>query len=435
MFLFLEFLNPLLLMKKHQIRKGTNMVKVQIINLSCERRAFDVQQIKQFLVKNDYSISNKSQNVDPGADLILLISCGLTQYSEDRTFEKYHLIKKKKKPGAKIILGGCLTEINPDRLSKEFDGPSFSFQSLSKLDQIFCAKYRCEDFKQPNTFTCNLLKVSTVVCLQQTYDLFKQFDGNLSGLKNIFHRIKNGIEVRKNLNQRTYFIQVAQGCSESCSYCVIRKATGSLRSKPIEAIIGEFKEGLKNEFKHFQLCGDNVGSYGLDLGINLSHLLDRILEFQEKFDLNLENISPVNFLQNFDSIKKLVIQNRLYGLYIPIQSANKRLLTLMNRNCDIETVKKRVVEIKKLGSVKIGTTLLIGFPSETISELNETIMFCDEVGFDWIVCHRFSARPGTSAALMEQIPSEEILGHARYVKSHLINKSFIYFPEKLPKRA
>jgi threonylcarbamoyladenosine tRNA methylthiotransferase MtaB len=421
-------------MKKHQTIEEIIMAKVQILNISCERRSFEIQQIKEFFVKNGYSISNRYKDIDSNADLILLTSCGRTKYSEDRTFETYHLIKKKKKPEAKIILGGCLTEINPERLSKEFDGPSFSFHSLSKLDQMINAKYKCRDCKRPNTFVSNLLKVSTITCLQQTSDVFKQFDGNLSGLRNILYRMKNGIEIRQNLNQRTYFIQVAQGCSESCSYCVTRKAIGRLRSKPIKAIIDEFKEGLENGFEHFQLCGDNVGSYGLDLGINLSHLLDSISETQEKFDLNLENIPPVNFLQNFNSIRNLATQNRLYGLYIPIQSANKRLLTLMNRDSDIDTVKKMVVEIKKVGSFKIGTTLLIGFPSETIPELNETIRFCNEIGFDWIVCHRFSARPGTPAALMEQIPADEILRRAHYVKSQLINKSFIYFPEKLPKR-
>jgi tRNA A37 methylthiotransferase MiaB len=190
---------------------------------------------------------------------------------------------------------------------------------------------------------------------------------------------------------------------------------------------------MNNGFKHFYLCGDNTGIYGLDLGTNLSCLLDKISKIHEDFDLNLENIPPVNFIQNFNSIRNLAIQNKVYGLYVPIQSANKRVLSLMNRNCDINKVKQMLLEIKKIKSIKIGTSLLIGFPSETIDELNDTIKFCSEVEFDWIVCHTFSARPNTLAAsLTEQIPPDEIRRRVFYVKSQLISKSFINFSEGLP---
>jgi len=115
-------------------------------------------------------------------------------------------------------------------------------------------------------------------------------------------------------------------------------------------------------------------------------------------------------------------------LYVPIQSGNRRLLKMMNRDCDIDAIRRMLIEIKTAAprNFKLGTSLIVGFPSETIDELDETINFCLSVGFDWAWCHSFSARPETPAAnLPQKIPVDEILHRARYVHSHLRGKTLV----------
>jgi threonylcarbamoyladenosine tRNA methylthiotransferase MtaB len=89
-------------------------------------------------------------------------------------------------------------------------------------------------------------------------------------------------------------------------------------------------------------------------------------------------------------------------------------------------VRDMLLELKSINSVKIGTSIIVGFPSETEEELYDTIEFCEQVGFDWVYCHGFSARPGTVAAeLPGQLSPEEILERSRLVRSRLYDKTWL----------
>lgn len=410
------------------------MAKAQIIITSCSRRSLEVEQVKNFLQGNGFSLIADDWNVNPDADLILLSTCGFTNAAEDFGFETLHRVQATKKPGAKIVFGGCIPEINPDRVSREFSGPTFSPQSYSRLNEILGAKRKFEEYKRPNTFENNNVP-SLITDARKAIEILKTFDGSFSGLGYISRHLSNGVRRKlirmkhANLNNHdTFYIQIQEGCSMHCSYCAIRKAVGPLRSRPVETILAEFETGLNEGYKHIQLMGDNAGSYGLDIDTNMVKLLDRILEVEKNFGLDLTDINPVYLPLILEPVGRLCISKKLSRLYVPIQSANRRLLKLMGRDCDIDTVKQMLIEIKSLAApkFKMGTSLIVGFPSETIDELNDTVQFCDEVGFDWVWCHSFSTKPDTSAAVLPgQLSTEEILRRARLVKSRLRGRSLV----------
>lgn len=403
------------------------MQTAQIIMTSCDRRALELEQIKSFLKGNGYHVSDYDWKVDPKADVIILSTCGFTQAAEDFGFETLHRIQNEKKSGATVILGGCIPEINAKRVSEEFGGPTFSPQSYCTLNKILNVQHRFEEFKRPNRYNSSLKSDVYRADVYRAIGSLKTFDGSLVGFKYISSRLILGIKSFLNKNQ-TYSIQIQEGCSMGCTYCVIQKAIGPLRSKPIESVIREFNEGLAKGNKRFQLVGDNAGSYGLDIGTNLGHLLDRISIIDGDFTLELTDINPIFLPHIFESTLKLIAQNRLSSLYIPIQSSNDRIIKLMNRSCDMTKVKQMLVDIRKTtpNGFLLGTSVIVGFPSESIEELNDTIEFCDEVRFDWIYCHGFSARPDTRAAkLQDQIPREEILRRTFLLKTALNGKSLV----------
>lgn len=407
------------------------MSTAQIIVTSCSRRSLEIEQIKNFLHGNGYSLSSDSWNVDPTADVILLSTCGFTQAAEDFGFEMLRQVQTAKKPGAKVILGGCIPPINPERVAREFDGPTIDPRCYFRLNDLLGAKRGFEEFERPNI----LSQPSLLTDLQKTFDLFKTFDGSLSGLRYISHCLDNGLHRRiiraryANLNSlTTFYIQIQEGCSMECSYCVIRKAIGGLRSKPAEIIISELETGLGSGFKRFQFVGDNAGSYGLDIGTNLGRLLDRVAAISQDFELDLTDINPVYLRLIFDSVKKLLTQGQLSSLYVPIQSSSRRVLKLMKRDCDMDAVRQMFIEIKRLGpsQFRLGTSVIVGFPSETVQELDETVHFCSQIGFDWVWCHSFSARPDTLAGTLPgQVAPDEILRRARSVKTQLRGKSLV----------
>ena len=238
--------------------------KVQIIIKSCDRRVLELEQVKNWFIANGYTISNNHYSVDKTADIIILTTCGVTQMHEDFTFEMLERIKAGKKPEAQIILGGCVPEINPERVEKEFGGPTFSPKAYYKLDEIFDMKYKLDTFERPNLYKMKGLYRSDV---GNTLDTVK-YVASLSP-----RCIMRGIKLRLT-NRKTFYIQIHEGCSMGCTYCAIQKAIGPLRnSKPIDDVISEFKDGLKKGYKHFRLIGDCAGSYGLDIKTNLGKLL------------------------------------------------------------------------------------------------------------------------------------------------------------------
>jgi threonylcarbamoyladenosine tRNA methylthiotransferase MtaB len=410
------------------------MGKAQLIVTSCSRRSLEIEQVKCFLQGNGFSLSNDDWNVDPDADLVLLSTCGFTNAAEDFGFETLRRVQATKKPGAKIVFGGCIPEINPDRVLCEFDGPTFSPQSYSKLNEIIGARHRFDEFKRPNTFD-NSSTPSLIQDAQKAIEILKTFDGSFSGLEYVSRRLSNGLRRKlirsryANLNSHnTFYIQVQEGCSMCCTYCAIRMAIGRLRSRPIETLLNEFEAGLDKGYKHFQLVGDNAGSYGLDIGTNMGKLLECLLMVKRDFVLDLTDINPVYLPIIYEPVKQLCVEGKLSRLYVPIQSGNKRILKLMGRDCDLGAVKQMLLEIKRLAppEFKLGTSLVVGFPSETIEELNDTLRFCDEADFDWIWCHSFSAKSETPAVLLAgQITADEILRRAQLVKSWLGRKSLV----------
>jgi tRNA-2-methylthio-N6-dimethylallyladenosine synthase len=211
-----------------------------------------------------------------------------------------------------------------------------------------------------------------------------------------------------------------------CTYCVIPKAIGPLRnSKSVEAIIEEMHQGIENGYQRIRLIGDSAGSYGLDIRTNLGVLLNRISQIKGSFTLELTDINPVFLPVIFEPVKDLCAQKRLSSLYIPIQSGNARILSLMRRRSDVTKTKQMLYEIKQTGSrgFKLGTSVIVGFPSETMEELRDTINICNEVAFDWIWCHGFSVRPGTLASTFSgQLSADDINERVNLFKNSIQRK-------------
>ncbi len=411
------------------------MTRAQIIVASCSRRSLEIEQIKLFLKGNGYSLSTGDWTVDPSADLILLATCGFTEAAEDAAFAVLRRIQATKKPGAQVILGGCIPEINPERVAREFEGPTFSSQTYTNLDQALDAEHGFDQFKRPNTMGPRASQAALVRDGHRAIEILKSFDGSLSGLGYVSRRLGNGVR-RKLIRSRyanlydagTFYIQIQEGCSMRCTYCVICKAIGPLRSKPIEIALDEFRAGLDAGFNRFQLMGDNAGSYGTDIDTTLADLLVQILALKGSFTLDLTDINPVYLPGILDPVKELLAQGRLATLYVPIQSRSRRLLKLMNRDCNMAAVEEMLIDIRQSSTkgLKLGTSLIVGFPSETLEDLEETIRFCQAVDFDWVWCHSFSTRPETlAAALPDQVPAGEILRRAQLVRAQLKGKSLV----------
>jgi tRNA A37 methylthiotransferase MiaB len=414
------------------------MKKAQIILAGCPRRTIELERVKGFLRGNGYSIVGNDYAVSKEAELIIYSTCAFTTATEDLGIETLDRIQREKNSSAKLVVCGCLPAINPDRLSQVFDGETFGPRSYERLNEILRPEKELQEFPRANTFQMNrsiwTMLVGRTLCniYVTAKTLVDSRDLSLQGLKGMIEKIRQ-LRMWEEYYRTTgygqdnqFYIQIQEGCPSKCSYCAIPSAIGELKSRPIDDVIHDFLSGLELGYESFHLMGDSIATYGLDIGTNLGHLLETVLQLDGDFTLDLGEVSAIFLGKCFSQIKAFCDRNRMPSLWVPIQSANPRILKLMRRSCDVDDVRDKLLELKSGDRVKLGTSIIAGFPSETREELKDTIEFCRRVGFDFLICHGFSARPETDAAkLPNQLSPGEILERRRLVRSALHKKTLI----------
>jgi MiaB/RimO family radical SAM methylthiotransferase len=360
--------------------------RAQIIIKSCGIRELELSQMKAFLEGNGFLVEEtfilkygtlNENEISKTADFIFFSTCAFSNATESQNIEEVVLINKKKKESAELVICGCLPKINPENLEGIFKGKTFGPRSYNTLNDIIGATKKFEDFAHNN--------------------------------------------ITNSMGNNIFAIQIHKGCPCRCSYCAIKYGIGELESTPIEQIMVEFKSGLEQGYKEFFFLGDCVSGYGLDIKETLGTLLQRVIEIDQDFKLYLPDIAPFFLYKCFDELKILARENKIKSMIAQIQSANPRILKLMRRSSNMNNIKDMLKELKNIDpSLHLATSIIIGFPSETMEEVDETIQYCKDVGFDHVFCHGYSERPNVeSAKLPGKFTNEQIKERCEYVKSEL----------------
>jgi tRNA A37 methylthiotransferase MiaB len=335
-----------------------------------------------------------NSTVPDEADIILINTCGYTTEREEYStsvIEKY----QKAYPDKKIIVGGCLTKINPEKINTVYQGPTFLPGDIKKINDIleinpkqeniinFANSFDSEDFGHLSPTHILALK------FRPLYFRFEQI------LKRRFQPLHNIMKTAI-VNNDFFSITVSQGCLGKCTFCAIKTAKGEVKSRPISDILDDFKKGLRLGHKNFWLAGDDIGCYGYDLGIDFSDLLSRILKIEEDFNLVINYFEPYWFVRLYDNIKIHLQDKRILNINFPIQSGSFPIVRRMGREYDPKIVLDRINEIKKLNPhLVIKTNIIVGFPGERFIDFLKSLK--SVFSFDAILAISYTSRPGTGA--------------------------------------
>lgn len=210
------------------------------------------------------------------------------------------------------------------------------------------------------------------------------------------------------------FVTIMHGCNNFCTYCIVPYTRGRERSRRPEAIEEEIRELAAKGYKEITLLGQNVNSYGKDLGdVNFADLLRRVDK--------IEGIERIRFMTSHpkDLTDELIDAIRdcphvCEHVHLPVQSGSTRLLKRMNRKYTKEQYLELVDKLKKaVPGVAITTDIIVGFPGETEEDFQETLDVVRKVGYDSAFTFIYSIREGTPAAKYpDQIPDE--IKHDRF---------------------
>jgi MiaB/RimO family radical SAM methylthiotransferase len=357
-----------------------------VLSLGCPESRIDAACVQEFLKSNGWSITDSVST----ADLILFSCCGLLGYSEELSNRMIKRLKSSQKNGSRLIVYGCLTRVNPESIRSVYDDVSFESDDLSALASLINVEeplgchspnYLVSEYNLPRTMGS---RIREAISVSSQYFVNKEY-----------RKYYSAIDVECS---NTHYIKVSTGCLNSCSYCGVKLSRGTLRSKPIEKVIEEFKVGLERHFTKFALIGTDVGCYGRDQKTNLVQLLHKLVDLPGDYEILIRNVNPEFLIEMLPDFVKVCRSGKIGFLGAAAQSGNNRILQLMQRRYRIEDYKHAVNALKKeFPHIKIRNGVIVGFPGETETEFEDTVQLIDEVDFDFMETNMFSPRPGTKA--------------------------------------
>ncbi|MCI0453608.1 MAG: 30S ribosomal protein S12 methylthiotransferase RimO [Candidatus Dadabacteria bacterium] len=349
----------------------SSLKTVSIVSLGCSKNLVDSELILGSLKKAGYETSSESD-----ADLIIVNTCGFISEAKKESINTIIELLQYKRQGScrKLIVTGCLVERYADELKRQ----------LPEVDAFWG--------------TGDLLKIGEIIGKNEIKKIHKSAPGTLYD--------PDSPRVLTTL-PHTAYVKVSEGCSRTCSFCIIPKLRGIMKSRTVESIIGEVRILANLGVKEINLIAQDMTSYGRDIGTNLETLLRGLVNVDGIRWIRLLYCYPWGFT---DSLVKIIREEDKILNYIdmPLQHINDRILKLMDRG----TTSIRIINIinklrNEIPELTLRTTFIAGFPSETEEEFKELLDFVEEAQFERAGAFKYSQEEGTKAGDMShQIPDE-----------------------------
>jgi threonylcarbamoyladenosine tRNA methylthiotransferase MtaB len=308
-----------------------------------------------------------------GADTYLINTCTVTRRADS---ESLALIRRARRqnPSAKIIVTGCLTELDAEKI-KETDRKSLILKNSEKEDVPLVSRLSGQrSFRRRKTTGKKDLCFTGV----------SYFSGRTRA-----------------------FLKIQDGCDNFCSYCKVPLVRGRSRSRGLPEIVAEAHNLVKNGFKELVLTGICLGAYGKDLKPTID-LVD-VIEALEKIDGLLSSIEAGDVSERL--IHKISKAGKLSPhLHIPLQSGDDRILKMMNRGYTRDYYLGLIKRLKaKRPQIAITTDVLVGFPGEEEENFQNTVKLIKEITPLKVHIFPYSERKGTQAAKELGLLNEEPL--------------------------
>jgi len=309
------------------------------------------------------------------ATVLLVNTCTVRQHAEDRALSEIGRLKKWKaqKPGRKVVVTGCAAERTKEYLEDRFP----------HVDLVVGAK-SIEDF--------NALVEGLLERRPEADDL--------------------DYATPTTSDKVSAFVTIMRGCNYSCTYCIVPYVRGRESYHPMEQVLAEVSDRVREGAREITLLGQTVNSYHRDgtrgKGTDFADLLEAVGAVQGVERLRF--ISPHPHYMTDRVIQAMAdVPQVCEALHLPVQSGSTTMLKKMQRNYTREGYLELIRKLRQaMPEMTISTDLIVGFPGETEADFRETLSLVEEVGFDFGFVFKYSPRAGTPAAELEGFPEKLI---------------------------
>ncbi|NRA64701.1 MAG: tRNA (N6-isopentenyl adenosine(37)-C2)-methylthiotransferase MiaB [Pseudobacteriovorax sp.] len=378
------------------ISNVTEKQKVLVETWGCQMNVADSENMLEMLEGENYVLTNDAED----ADLVLLNTCHIREKATHKVLSRLGRLRETAKnhnPNMKIAVAGCVAQAEGKKLmdqAKNIDilvGPG----KISELPELISKnkttgkRQLSVGFRDPETKKIN-----------KTYSQSTTAKPAIAGKTEI-----------------SRYVNIAQGCNNFCTFCVVPFTRGREISRTIREIVSETSNLVASGAKEITLLGQNVNSYGLDLLQGSTEegslrepfvdLLYQVADVPGLERLRFTTSNPHDFSPSiataFSDLPKL-------GKYIhlPVQSGNDVVLERMKRKVTVAEYWERIDWLRKaVPEMAFSTDLIVGFPGETDEQFADTLSLVEKLRYSFIYAFKYSPRSGTAAArFTDQVPEE-----------------------------
>ena len=345
----------------------------------CQQNEADSERIRGFLSEMGYGFTKEEAQ----ADVIVINTCAIREHAEQRVLGNVGALvhEKKAHPGQILCLCGCMVQ-EPHNVEK-------LRQSFRHVDLVFGphALWRFPEL---------LWRVLTR-------------RGRIFDTPDEAGSIAEGLPVRREGTVKAW-VSIMYGCNNFCSYCIVPYVRGRERSRRPEDILSEVRELSQAGYRDITLLGQNVNSYGKDLGlpgVDFAWLLEQVNAVPGDFLIRFMTSHPKDASERlFDAMARC--EKVAPHLHLPFQAGNDRVLRAMHRGYTREHYLELIRSLRaRIPDIVLTSDVIVGFPGETTEEFEDTLKVLEEVEFDALFTFIYSPRKGTPAAELPDPLSKE----------------------------
>ncbi len=314
------------------------------------------------------------------ADLLLFNTCSIRDLAERKVMGKIGQIGRSRQKNAVIGVTGCMAMAKKDTL----------FRKLPHIDFVLGTN----NISDLNAVLDDVLASKETRCYTDT-----RFEENLD-----YHLAHREDKVKA-------YVSIIRGCDKFCTYCVVPYTRGREVSRPLESIEEECKKLVDAGYKEITLLGQNVNSYGKDFKQSDTRFHDLLYRLDA-----IPGLERIRFMTSHpcDITKELMVAVRdlpslCEFVHFPIQAGSDRILKKMHRIYTVQEYFDKVAQFREImPSVSLGTDIIVGFPTETDEEFEQTYKAFEELRYSVAFIFAYSQRQGTPAMRWKDDIPEEV---------------------------
>ncbi|MGE0742970.1 MAG: tRNA (N6-isopentenyl adenosine(37)-C2)-methylthiotransferase MiaB [Hyphomonadaceae bacterium] len=358
------------------------MKRLFIETHGCQMNVYDSERMRDVLTPLGYAIAERPDD----ADLVILNTCHIREKATEKVYSEIGRLRAHKErraaagKGMTIAIAGCVAQAEGEEIIARAPAVDLVVgpQAYHKLPELIARAARKTGERLAADFTA-----------QEKFDALPA-------------RAPDGV---------TAFLSIQEGCDKFCTFCVVPYTRGAEYSRPFDDVLAEARALAAQGVREITLLGQNVNAF--HGGASFADLLASLAEISGIERLRYTTSHPIEMTDDLVALHGSEPKLMPY-LHLPVQSGSDRVLKAMNRKHDGAFYRDIIARLRAARpDIAVSSDFIVGFPGETEKDFEATLQLVRDVGFASAFSFKYSARPGTPAAMMvgqvdEAIKSERL---------------------------